>query len=83
MINAQHAHIYRIHIFLFIFGEIFYQYSPEFKPFQPPPPHLLVDCCAVEVGNWAVQYNSPARSQIATSILPPPPQKKLTKIPLK
>jgi hypothetical protein len=32
MINAQHAHIYRIHNLHFIFGEIFflkiYQYSP-------------------------------------------------------
>jgi hypothetical protein len=33
MINAQHAHIYRIHTLHFIFGEMFflkfYQYSPN------------------------------------------------------
>ncbi len=45
------------------------------RPFQPPPPRELVDCCVVEVGDRAVRSNSPARSQITTSILPPPAQK--------
>ena len=49
------------------------------RPFQPPPTHTLIDCGVVEVGDQAVQSNSPARSQIATSILPSPP-KILTKI---
>ena len=55
--------------------------TPSPKPFQPPPPRALVDCGVVEVGKWAVWSNSPARSQIATSFLPPPPPKNLTKIP--
>ena len=45
------------------------------RPFQPPPPRTLVYCCVVEVGDWAVRSNSPAWSQIMTSILPPPAQK--------
>ena len=40
------------------------------RPFQPPPQRSLVDCCVVEVGDQAVRSNSPARSQIVTSILP-------------
>ena len=44
------------------------------RPFQPPPPRTLVDCCVVEVGDRAVRSNSPARSQITTSILPPRPK---------
>ena len=40
-------------------------------PFQPPPSRALVDCCVLEVGDWVVRSNSPARSQIATSIQPP------------
>jgi hypothetical protein len=46
------------------------------RPFQPPPPRTLVNCSVVEVGNRAVRSNSPARLQIATSILPPPPPAK-------
>ena len=42
------------------------------RPFQPLPPRTLDDCCVVEVGDWVAQSNSPARLQIATSILPPP-----------
>jgi len=30
------------------------------RPFQPPPPHTIVDCGVVEVGGWAVRCNSPA-----------------------
>ena len=44
------------------------------RPFQPPPPRRLVYCCVVEVGDWAVRSNSPAWSQIMTSILPPHPK---------
>ena len=51
------------------------------RPLQPPPPRALVDCCVVEVGDRAVRSNSPPRSQITTSILPPPP-KNSTRIPL-
>jgi hypothetical protein len=50
--------------------------------FQPPPPRMLVDCIVFEVGDRAVRSNSPARSKIATSILPAPP-KFFTKIPFK
>ena len=49
--------------------------------FQPPTSHTLIDCCVVEVSERAVRSNSPARSQITTSILPPPPPKNLIKIP--
>ena len=42
-------------------------------PFQPQPPCSLIDCCVVEFGDRAVRSNSPARLQIASSILPPPP----------
>ena len=52
------------------------------RPFQTPPPRMLVECGVVEVGDRAVWSNSPSRSQIKTSILPPPP-KKSTKIPFK
>ena len=50
------------------------------RPIQPPPPHTLVDCGVIEVGNRVVWSNSPAQSQIKTSILPPQP-KYSTKIP--
>jgi len=44
-------------------------------PFQPPPPRTLVDCGVAEVCDRAVRSISPARSQIATSILPHPAKK--------
>ena len=52
------------------------------RPFQPPPPRTIVDCGVVEVSDRAVRSNSPARSQIATSILPPR-QKNRSKSPSK
>ncbi len=51
------------------------------RPFQPPPPHTLVDCGVLRDWHRSVRSNSPARSQIATSILPPPTEK-LIKNPL-
>ena len=40
-----------------------------------PSPLALVDCGVVEVGDQAVRSNLSARSQIMTSILPPPRRK--------
>jgi hypothetical protein len=51
--------------------------------FHPPPPRMLVDCGVIEVSDRAVRSNSPAPSQIATSILPSPPAKNSTRIPFK
>jgi hypothetical protein len=44
MINAQHAHIYRIHTLHFIFGEIlkFYQYSPYLQATTPAVHHICL-----------------------------------------
>jgi hypothetical protein len=44
-------------------------------PFHPPPPRMLVDCGVLLDWHLVVRSNSPAWSQIATSILPPPAQK--------
>ena len=53
------------------------------QPFQPPPLQTLVDCGVNEVSVRAVSSNSYTRSIIATSILPPPQPKILSKIPSK
>ena len=53
------------------------------RPFQPPPLQTLVDCGVNEVSVRAVRSNSYTRSIIATSILPPPQPKILSKIPSK
>jgi hypothetical protein len=45
------------------------------------PPRALVDCGVVEVGDLAVRSNLSARSQIMTSILPPPHRKIRPKSP--
>ena len=51
--------------------------------FHPPPLRMLVDCGIVEVGDRAVRSNLPARSQITTSIFPPPRPKIRQKSPSK
>jgi hypothetical protein len=41
MINAQHAHIYRIHTLHFIFGEIFFPKILSIQPLIPPAKFAL------------------------------------------